>query len=176
MTQSTRWCFTVNADAETFYEGLETLFNDVDGIKYICGQLEKASTGQVHFQGYVQLSRSQRLNWLKSNISETAHFEKQMAKYNDQARDYTKKDDTREREWKEYGEYNRGRCPGGPSGKRNDLIEFTNAIREGGNIETLLEDGFHKELARYPRFYHTIRSRFMPERDPPIRVRSGQHL
>lgn len=106
------------------------------------------------------------MNWLQKNIWR-AHYEAQKARYNDEARDYTKKDETSDPEhpWKEVGEFNQGRTKKNPEfGKRNDLADFTEAIRSGKNQRDLVEAGYTGELARYPKFYSTIRSIYMPER------------
>lgn len=166
--RSNRWCFTVNDDPDQFRLRLEPLLESIEQLRYICGQLEVGEdTGHLHFQGYLQLKNVQRLSWLKNNIHPTAHFEIQKAKFNDEARDYTRKEETRAEGtvWLEYGNYNKGRCKGGTCGKRNDLEAFKNAILSGMNIEDLLDNGFTKELARYPKFYHMVRGIKEPERE-----------
>lgn len=165
------WCFTENSNAQDFYDNLESLFNSLDGLRYICGQLELApNTGHLHFQGYLQLTKVQRRSWVKKNISRTASLETQYKKStNEQARDYCKKPESRypNHDFIEFGEFNpgRGRQPG--CGRRTDLVAFTDAIKSGGNIDTLLNDGYHNELARYPKFYQMVKARYMPEREVP---------
>lgn len=163
-TISSKWCFTVNAGAQEFYDNLETLFQDQKTtIKYICGQLETAATGQLHFQGYVQLKRSQRLSWLKNNIDDGAHFEKQQGT-NAQAREYCMKEDTSTAPFIDFGIFIKGR------GQRTDLADFKNAIAEGQTKRDLL-DTYINELARYPKFYDMVRSCYRPTRTVPLKVR-----
>lgn len=65
------WCFTTNNPTHKvlFPDGLP------DGIKYIVYQLERGDQGTPHLQGYVQLSRPQRMSWLKKVTSKTAEGE-----------------------------------------------------------------------------------------------------
>lgn len=65
------WCFTINNPTH------KVLFPDgfPDGIKYIVYQLERGDQGTPHLQGYIQLSRPQRMSWLKKVTSKTADGE-----------------------------------------------------------------------------------------------------
>ena len=156
------WCFTENANAEQFYDDLESLMMEQPAIKYICGQLEKASTGQLHFQGYVQLDRSRRLGFVKNWVSETAHFEKQRGS-NEQARDYTKKSDTREKPFIEYGAFIAGK---GRKGSRNDIHTLRDRIKSGATQRELIEDDtMVKTFAKYIKFADRVRTLYPPTRD-----------
>lgn len=159
------WVFTENNEAQAFYDSLEHLYDDNTNIRYICGQLEEASTGQLHFQGYVQLKRSQRLSWLKDNISETAHFESQRGT-NDQARDYCRKTETSFADggFIEFGEFSKGR------GSRTDVSTFRDLIKEGHNKAEIVES--HPTLmARFPKFYDLVRGLNRPVREVELEVR-----
>lgn len=152
-----KWCFTVNNEPLQFYHNLEMLFRTTKNIRYICGQLERGEeTGKLHFQGYLQLKRSQRLSWLKNNLHPTAHYEIQRGT-NAEARNYTFKDATKELDWIEFGEFVVG------AGTRTDLISYRDAIINGATKRELIET-HPTELAKYDRFYHTVRSIFMPHR------------
>lgn len=158
--QYTKWCFTENDNPEAFRETLETLFTtNQTKIRYICGQLERATTGQVHFQGYIQLKRSQTLHWLKETISQTAHFENQRAKSNSVARDYCCKQDetTIENTYLEFGEF----CTG--PGARTDLIAFKDAIKRGASQRDLIDE-YTTEMAQYGRFHDRVRTLIPPQR------------
>ncbi len=111
--RSSKWIITVNDDPKAFYARLSAIAN-MTNVRYICGQLEKEA--HLHFQGYIQLFKVQRLSWMKSNISKTAHFEKQAARDNVQAQAYTRKQRTRVAPWKEFGEFAAGR------GSRTDIV------------------------------------------------------
>ena len=162
------WCFTENSNAEQFYDDLESLMMEQPAIKYICGQLEKASTGQLHFQGYVQLDRSRQLSFVKNWISETAHFEKQKGS-NDQARDYTKKSDTREKPFIEYGAFIKSR---GAQGKRNDINKLRDQIIQGRTQrELILDNEMVGTFAKYIKFHDRVRSLFPPKREEPTELK-----
>ena len=73
MTQARCWCGTLNS-VEAGFNGQQWLEQKKDKIKYGIGQLEQGhETEHWHFQFYIQLHRSQRLNWLKQNIDSQAH-------------------------------------------------------------------------------------------------------
>jgi len=65
------WCFTINNPTHKvlFPDGLP------DGVKFIVYQLERGEQGTPHLQGYIQLSRQQRMAWLKKITSKTAEGE-----------------------------------------------------------------------------------------------------
>lgn len=166
MSRFSKWCFTENNEPDTFRINLPTLFeNQKNIIKYICGQLEVASTGQMHFQGYVQLKVTQRLSWLRNNISATAHFEAQKARSNAAARDYTMKEDetTVADTFIELGKFAKG------PGERTDLKPFKDAIIAGSTQRELLED-YLMEIAKFPKLYNTIRALNKPVREGEFRV------
>lgn len=62
------YCFTINNPARLilFPDGLP------EGVKYIIYQLEHGEQGTPHLQGYIQLSRPQRMTWLQKITSKTA--------------------------------------------------------------------------------------------------------
>ncbi len=154
-----KYCFTVNNEARLFYIGLEVLYETNKGhIQYICGQLEKASTGQIHFQGYVQLKRSQRLTWLKNNIDDTAHFEVQKAPQNIDAKEYCMKAETREEEFIEFGIFVKGK------GARSDLNKFRVAVKEGKTKKELMDEHY-AIFARYRHFYSTLSEMYGPPKE-----------
>jgi len=77
-------------------------------VRYCTGQLEEGEQGlHRHLQGYLELSKPQRLSWLKAQLSGTAHWEPRRGT-REQARDYARKSDTRvEGPW-EYGDWQAG--------------------------------------------------------------------
>lgn len=157
---NTKWIMVENGDAQLFYDNLQTLFNSKKGhIRYICGQLERASTtGHLHFQGYVQLTRNQRTSWMRNNISATAHYEGQSEDAtNIQARAYTMKDDTSVSEFIEFGKFVKGK------GERTDLTGFVNEVKSGATKRSLL-DSDPNNMAKYDRLYNTVRSLYKPKR------------
>lgn len=137
--QRTAWCFTdfgaadqnglnsIRADA------IDIMYNPLhDGIKYIVWQLERCpDTNHLHIQGYVELQRSQDLNWVKRNISRTAHFEIRRGT-SEEADAYCRKDDTRID-----GPYSRGVRTVSQQGKRVDLVGFRDRIQDGATLRQL---------------------------------------
>ncbi len=160
-----KYCFTINTDAQLFYDELGTIFEaKKKTIQYICGQIEEAETGQLHFQGYCQLKRTQRRTWMSKNIRDGGHYEKQKAEVNAAARNYCMKEDTMIEPFIEYGTFVVGQ------GKRSDLTSFRDAIL-GGSRKIDLLDSHLKEMARYPKFYNMVRSLRRPTRTEDLVVR-----
>ncbi len=159
-----KWCITINQDARTFYDNLQLIFIAwPKKIQYICGQLETASTGQLHFQGYIQLKRQQRMSWLINNIKTGGHYEVQRGT-NTEARDYCRKEDTSEEEFIEFGRFVKG------AGTRTDLASFRDAILSGSTQIKLINTHL-KEMARYPKFYNMVRALKRPTRTSDLIVR-----
>ncbi len=161
--RGTKWCFSEFGDAAIFYSKMGALYEKHKShIRYICGQLEKVDT--VHVQGYIQLFKTQRMSWLKNNVSSTAHFEKQNAEVNAKARDYCFKEKSRISPFIEFGTF----CKG--SGMRTDIIAFKDEIIKGRTQRDLLDD-YTIQLARFPKFYHLVRSLHRPIRTKDLVVR-----
>lgn len=162
MARARKWMITENDRPEQLRDELEDICKREKDIKYICGQLEKGSN--LHFQGYVQLGKAQRMTWLKKHISHTAHFDVQKAPRNDQARDYCMKEDetTIEDTFVEYGSYIKGR------GSRTDVNKavqsFKEAIKSGKTQRELIETDMLYPMAKFPRLYGKLRSFYKPSR------------
>lgn len=94
MTQARNWCGTLNELPDGF-NGAEWFAALQDKVAYAVGQLEMGeNTGHQHLQLYVQLKRSQRLGWLRAQISDKAHWEPRKGTAA-QAREYCMKEETR---------------------------------------------------------------------------------
>lgn len=149
MARANRYVFTVNTHAAAFAGRLHVIFeNRTDHIRYVCGQLEIApETGNLHFQGYIQLLKSQRLSWLKTNIHQTAHFEAQKARDNSLARDYCRKEETRapDQDFIEFGLF----CASKRS--RTDLARIRDEIKKGTTHIKLIEE-LPETYGKYTRF------------------------
>lgn len=90
--QCRNWCFTVNnptVDGPAYLQRF-----DDRTTKYAILQLERGESGTAHFQGYLELARSQRFNYVKKLLGKEAHIEPR-AGTADQARNYCRKDDGR---------------------------------------------------------------------------------
>ena len=103
------WCFTLNHYSDDEFVHLGSLCDpDAPGpVRYLVLGREIGEGGTPHLQGYLELSRKQRLTWLKSNVSDRAHWEMRHGP-REAARDYCMKDE----DWYETGvwvEEERGR-------------------------------------------------------------------
>lgn len=162
MSSSKYWCFTLNDNPVSFSDRLVTLFEEKKThVDYICGQLEVASTGQRHFQGYIQLKRSQKLSWVRNHISDSAHWEI-MRGTSDQARAYCMKEDSAEPDsFREAGRFKPGV---GGKGARNDLHALRDAIRKGKNQrDIIIDDELVPTFANYLKFADRVRTLFPPK-------------
>lgn len=161
MSKGSFWCFTVNNNAREFWGEIIGKCESKPLIRYLCGQLETASTGQLHFQGYIQLTASRAMSWLKNNIDAGAHFEKQKGT-NEQARDYCKKEDetTVNNTFIEYGTFKAGKSG---AGARNDIHTLRDAICKGSTQrEIIMNDELVETFASYIKFADRVRSLFAP--------------
>lgn len=160
--RATAWCFTENVDPEIMAaalldEGLPK------GIRYIVAGYEKApTTGQLHLQGYVQLTRQQRLSWLKKNLSHTAHFEPAKGSFA-QNHDYCSKDG-------DYFELGTPTC----QGARHDLLAVKEKIDAGVPLPQVYDQHF-AESCRYSKFFKEYASTKIKTRDPSEGVEVEVH-
>lgn len=150
------WVFTLN-NPETTDEFVTTV-GELENIRYVVAQLEVGENGTRHLQGYLELKRKQRISWLKTNVSATAHFERRRGS-RDEARAYCMKEDTRQE-----GPWEHGEWASGGRGRRNDITQFKNEILAGKRKRELLEDYDH-EMCKYPKFYDLVRSTKRPKRE-----------
>jgi len=158
------WCFT-SCDTETEQPFLQTIEGGLDAlggdVRYIVFQKERAPSGEIHYQGYVEFKKSHRLNGVRAIIAGNAHFEPRIGTAAE-AIIYCKKEETRiEGPW-EFGEASKG------SGARTDLGDFRDAIRDGGRRASLYEQ-YPGMMARYPKFYEGYRLTLQPEGWRPVK-------
>lgn len=155
------WVFTHNNPEETPAQFL-ILLENFPNVRYAIFQHEQAETGTPHYQGYIEFTRVIRLGALTRY--KQMHYEVRRGS-RAQARDYARKEDSRIAGPWEHGEWNAG-----GQGARTDLIAFRNAVRNGGTKRTMIED-HPLAMARYPRFYATIRSTIRPVRTEDLNIR-----
>lgn len=130
-----RWCFTLNNPTR------DLDFSNLQHVRYASWQREQGSSGTTHFQGYIELRQPQRFSYF-SSILAGAHFEQSRGS-REQARDYTRKEESRtEGPW-EYGNWSEG-----GSGTRNDLTAIQRKIQEGAT-EKEIGDEFFADYLRY---------------------------
>lgn len=130
------WCFTENNPARLilFPDGLP------EGVKYIIYQLERGEQGTPHLQGYMNLSRSRAMAWIKKLKAKTAEgveytvFERahlMQAKGNaEQNKKYCTK-----AEGRLDGPWEIGTLP--KQGERTDLAEAAASLMKDGDIRAI---------------------------------------
>ena len=163
MTQSKRWCFTLNnytTDEQVLITGLYP-----EKVSYLIFGRETGEEGTPHLQGYFELVKKARLGGVKKLIPR-AHFEMAKASAEDNF-DYC----TKEEDYEEFGEIQK------KQGTRNDLQDFKEAVQSGMlSIKELREE--HSDVvAKYPRFAREYLNDYMPEpelQNHPLREWQGE--
>lgn len=118
MSQSRKWCFTLNNYAESDYRNLLELGRDLErnGLRYlVVGREVGADNGTPHLQGYVIFNDRKRLRGVKSVLGARTHCEASRGS-EVQASEYCKKDG----DFSEFGELSRS--PGRP--KQPSVADF----------------------------------------------------
>lgn len=131
--QATAWCLTFNL---TNYEGaavdpVEPVLPEHADERYACWQLECGEEGNIHVQAYVELHRRVTAANLVACYTGYGWPHPHVEKRNgtaEQARDYAMKDDATRIE----GPWERGDFGRGGQGKRNDLADAVQALKQGG--------------------------------------------
>lgn len=117
------WMFTLNNPDSTLTPDIDW---DMDVVRYVVYQTEIGENQTVHFQGYIELNRSQRLTWMRRLIGlERAHFEPRRGT-REQAIAYCKKEDTRVD-----GPYEFGNANEKGQGNRSDIQAVKTLITNG---------------------------------------------
>lgn len=164
------WVFTLNGVQRSSEPTLD--FTETPDVRYASWQLEQGENGNIHYQGYIELERPQRLSWMRSLIP-GAHFEKRRGT-RQQARDYSRKEDTRLE-----GPFEHGEWRAGGQGARTDLHEAVDILKETGSLKRVAEAAptafvkYHKGLTELKRVLtpvvhapqHTLAS-FLPDPIP----------
>ena len=163
---SRSWMFTYNNPQESGPELIAKL-QEQEKIRYAIFQLERGEEGTPHFQGYIELKCSQRLSYMRKIIA--CHWEKRRGT-RQQAREYCSKEETREE-----GPWTTGSWEAGGQGARNDLIAFKEQVKEGKRKRELIDD-YPLVMAKYTRFYDTIKSISRPRvrLDLTVRLNYGK--
>ena len=106
-----------------------------DLVRYVCWQPERGEYGTEHLQGYAEFRRPVRIPQAQAalGLPPDAHFEKRKGSRDD-ARDYTRKPETRIGPWQEFGDWDTSQ------GKRNDLDAVSEAIKRGDSLRTIVTD------------------------------------
>lgn len=130
------WCWTLNNPNDETEDILRVQLGGDGAVRYAIWQLERGESGTRHLQGYLELTKVMRIAGLKQLFHPfKPHFEKRRGT-REQARDYCRKDESSLGGRVELGEWEQQR------GRRTDIEDFANAIREG--------DGDLQLLCKYP--------------------------
>lgn len=148
------WLFTINNYDENDLLRLSPTSNHLseETVRYCIWQEEKGEkSGLPHIQGYIAFHSKKRISAIKKVVGDRAHLI--LAKGNaEQNRDYCSKSHTR-KEGTETRSF--GTIPLQEAGKRNDIIDYRDACKEGNmTLKRTFED--HTVIAcKYPRFVNT---------------------
>lgn len=141
------WVFTLNNYTEEDVQRLRGVVAE-GACRYICFQAEVGENGTPHLQGYVQLEARRRLRTVKRIIGDRAHIENRRGTHA-QARDYCRKEESRDPAGPEFVEYG---IPTKGAGQRNDLITVKESIDQGLQGLELAEAHF-PEWVKYHRSF-----------------------
>lgn len=159
MSQSKHWCFTLftnNFQNGEFREDnidglnriLEGTFNSrTEFVNYVSWQFERGEgTENLHIQGYIEVKKSSKFTAIQAIGGPflRAHFEHRRGS-RDQARDYTRKVESRVAGPFEWGEW----VPNA-QGKRNDLGAVSSIIVGGGGIKRVADE-YPQEFIKFHR-------------------------
>lgn len=147
-TASTYWVFTVNNPIvnETDFQAK---LRGWKWFRYSVFQLEKGENGTEHWQGYLELNKSLPFSTVKNFFKPMIpHIEKRMGTAT-QARNYAMKEESRVKGPWEVGTFS-------PStqgqGRRNDIHDLMESLKEGKDNEDLLNE----HPVAYIRYYKAV--------------------
>lgn len=162
MTQRVRnWCFTLFVDEEKDYG---SYISGGDKLRCAVWQLERCpETERLHLQGYVEFTAPMRMAAVKTFLaSSSVHLEPRKGP-RDAAIAYCRKEDSRAGGPWEHGDLGDLR-----PGKRTDLDQLAERLRDGGSIRELIEDS-PGQFVRYHRGLENLHNRMQQERARPFR-------
>jgi len=124
------WLLTIPGNASDILRPLPR------GIRYGVWQMEKGSkSGYIHIQAYVELTKPQRLSWLKNTLKRDDLHAEVRKGTRDQARTYCMKEDSRiEGPWEE------GSWESGGQGRRTDLDEVYHMLKDRKSLLEVLDE------------------------------------
>jgi len=128
------WVFTLNNPSED--DEPPNVWPDVE---YVIWQHEKGENNTEHLQGYVVYVGKKRLQWLKNNCSQRAHWEPRNGTH-EQAKAYCSKVESRMTGPHEYGPWTYGDDSGVPTkkGERTDLKRVFDLLSTGSSEQDIM--------------------------------------
>lgn len=158
MARSQYWCFTLNNYNESEEQALQTLCTDNEIVTFCTyGREVGTSNGTRHLQGYLELSRRLRLNQVKSLLGQRYHLEKRRGT-SKEAADYCQKEDATP--------FVYGTRSVSNQGKRTDLEEVCNAIRNGATKRSIAFD-YPTTFVKYHKGLEVYTNTIMAIHNPP---------
>ena len=127
------WCFTRNNPTESGPDFIRRL-SGLRSVTACIFQLEKGEQGTPHFQGYIEMDRSQPRSRVKNLIRDKPHLEKRKGTAQ-QAINYSKKEDTRTDGPWQTGQF----TPTRKRGQRTDLEAVVQTMREAKTLQEVVE-------------------------------------
>ncbi len=149
-SRASRWAFTYNYNDED--EGmiramLEVVVVAGGPVQYmIVGREVAPTTGQLHFQGYLETTSTQRFGAIKKILGERVHVEVALGT-REENEAYCKK----EGRWTAWG------TPKAGKGSRTDLLEIKAAMDGGMNL-TGVSQAYFGQFLRYHKGFEKYRS------------------
>lgn len=128
----TAWCFTLNRPVLTEDEVEDILKSD---CRYYIFQTEAGRNETEHLQGYIYLTRRSRLSKVK-RLLPRAHWEAAQGTPEENQK-YCSKKDTQVCSPREWGDFP---GQGAGQGRRTDIIEVYEAIKDGKSHKEIFED------------------------------------
>ncbi len=150
-------CWTLN-------NPVDMVMFDETKMDYLVYQEEFGDSGNYHFQGYCEFSYAMNLAPAKALLGgDTVHLERRRGSQAE-AIGYCKDEKKRLAATEPYED-------GEPrtQGKRMDLEGFKNEVMQGANLRELLDDHWGV-IARYPKFYQTLKLMNRPKRTQQLEV------
>lgn len=143
--QAKRWCFTL------FTEDDSIPYKWQEHLAYCRWQKEQCGeTQRIHLQGWLILKKINRLTWLKKHLNSTAHWEHCKGS-NEDNEQYCSKEETRIGEPHVYGTLQNSQ------GKRSDIIEMREILKNGGSLDECKDQNFEA----YARYHTCLEKEFM---------------
>lgn len=126
-----------------------------ENVRYVVFQMEKCpKSGLLHVQGYAEFHSPLRFSKIKQIFeSNSMHIEKRKGS-REQARNYCMKDESRV-----LGPFEIGEWQEGGQGKRNDIDEAKDFIKNGASIAELWEE-FPTLMVKYPKGMNAMHDAF----------------
>lgn len=178
---SRNWCVTWNnPDPHVINDPdvISNLLKDSECISYAIWQLERGTSGTVHYQMYIELTKPVRFSFLKKVLgADKLHCEVRKGT-RDQARDYCRKEDSRFIQAGvgiagpfEYGEWKHE-----TQGRRTDLEAIVDCAKEGKSLRQAY-DVVGASIFRNAKYFDRARLTFgldIPRVEPVVIVHWGE--